>query len=135
MCVCSWGKGVPQSLVPGPFPASGPSSFLGRGGTPAHWPLVPDPFLGEGYPCPSLGWGEGAPQSGLRAAHPHPPARTRTGYPSPPSPLTPPRPPPQQDTPRAGYGARGTPLAFYAGGLVCFTFVFAQCERAMYRTA
>ena len=48
------GEGVPQSLVPGPFPVSGPRSFPGRG--------YPSQVPGQGTPPPGQdqdGRGEG----------------------------------------------------------------------------
>ena len=100
VCVCPHPKGVPQSLVPGPFPASGPMAFQGEvpqsqvlspvprsfpGGTLSRFfprSLVPGPFLGVTQPqtggTPVLGrWNPSS--RGLSWGVPQ--ARTGLGYP------------------------------------------------------
>ena len=73
-------RGVPRSLVPGPFPASGPRSFPRGRGYPSLWsqvlslryPLPPARTRmerrGGTHSCPRSDWG-----------NPSPPARTRMG--------------------------------------------------------
>ena len=98
----SSGGGVPQSLVPGPFPASGPMSFPGvplvlllvmskvlfqswPGGT-QHTPVLARGYPRWGSPKPGLGY---SLQLGLQ----YPPG-PGLGY------------------PQTGYGMGGMPLAF-----------------------
>ena len=47
-CVSVKGGGLPQSLIPGPFPASGPMSYLLGGGGGLPQSLVPGPFPASG---------------------------------------------------------------------------------------